>query len=78
MREKQLDYAAPYTINAKRVKTLTSNLCLRLKYLMWDILWTRGGVSSINKWGKTEVVVDELEAHHDQVFDLLNLLHQLK
>ncbi|NUF84653.1 hybrid sensor histidine kinase/response regulator [Acinetobacter seifertii] len=76
MREKQLDYAAPYTINALKQAGKNSNFQPVPEVEVFDteseIFSEQEAVSQvlINEIpAETEVVVDELEAHHDQVFD---------
>lgn len=76
MREKQLDYAAPYTINALKQAGKNSNFQPVPEVEVFDTeseIFSEQEVVSqvlINEVpAETEVVVDELEAHHDQVFD---------
>lgn len=76
MREKQLDYAAPYTINALKQAGKNSNFQPVPEVEVFDTeseIFSEQEVVSqvlINEIpAETEVVVDELEAHHDQVFD---------
>ncbi|MEQ1134915.1 MULTISPECIES: hybrid sensor histidine kinase/response regulator [Acinetobacter] len=75
MREKQLDYAAPYTINALKQAGKNSNFQPVPEVEVFDTeseIFSEQEVVSqvlINEVpAETEVVVDELEAHHDQVF----------
>ncbi|MFW1774890.1 Hpt domain-containing protein [Acinetobacter seifertii] len=76
MREKQLDYAAPYTINALKQAGKNSNFQPVPEVEVFDseseIFSEQEVVSQvlINEVpAETEAVVEELEAHHDQVFD---------
>ncbi|QNX88218.1 hybrid sensor histidine kinase/response regulator [Acinetobacter seifertii] len=76
MREKQLDYAAPYTINALKQAGKNSNFQPVPEVEVFDAeseIFSEQEVVSqvlINEVpAETEVVVDELETHHDQVFD---------
>ncbi|OCZ51884.1 hybrid sensor histidine kinase/response regulator [Acinetobacter seifertii] len=78
MREKQLDYAAPYTINALKQAGKNSNFQPVPEVEVFDTeseIFSEQEVVSqvlINEVpAETEVVVDELEAHHDQVFDTI-------
>ncbi|MEN8407914.1 Hpt domain-containing protein [Acinetobacter seifertii] len=76
MREKQLDYAAPYTINALKQAGKNSNFQPVPEIEVFDTeseIFSEQEVVSqvlINEVpAETETVVEELEAHHDQVFD---------
>ncbi|PTV56067.1 hybrid sensor histidine kinase/response regulator [Acinetobacter seifertii] len=76
MREKQLDYAAPYTINALKQAGKNSNFQPVPEIEVFDTeseIFSELEVVSqvlINEVpAETETVVEELEAHHDQVFD---------
>lgn len=76
MREKQLDYAAPYTINALKQAGKNSNFQpvpeIEVFETESEIFSEQEVVSQvlINEVpAETEAVVEELEAHHDQVFD---------
>lgn len=76
MREKQLDYAAPYTINALKRAGQNSNFQPVPEIEVFDteseIFAEQEAVSQvlINEVpAETEAVVEELEAHRDQVFD---------
>ena len=78
MREKQLDYAAPYTINALKRAGQNSNFQPVPETEVFDteseIFSEQQAVSQvlINEVpAETEAVVEELEAHHDQVFDTI-------
>ncbi|MEQ1344835.1 Hpt domain-containing protein [Acinetobacter seifertii] len=76
MREKQLDYAAPYTINALKQAGKNSNFQPVPEVEVFDTeseIFSEQEVVSqvlINEVpAETEAVVEELEAHHDQVLD---------
>lgn len=76
MREKQLDYAAPYTINALKRAGQNSNFQPVPEIEVFDTeseIFSEQEVVSqvlINEVpAETEAVVEELKAHHDQVFD---------
>lgn len=76
MREKQLDYAAPYTINALKRAGQNSNFQPVPEVEAFDIeseiFSEQEAVSQVlinEAPAETEAVVEELETHHDQVFD---------
>lgn len=76
MREKQLDYAAPYTINALKRAGQNSNFQSVAEVEEFDIeseLFSEQEVISevlIDKvLTEIEPVIEELEVHHDQVLD---------
>lgn len=76
MREQQLDYAAPYTINALKQAGKNSNFqpvpMVEALDTESEIFSEQGGVSEVlidEVPAEIEPVLAELEAHHDQVFD---------